>query len=81
VTRRWGYLAACWCVTGAGRLPATVGPQETTWSVRADVELPELYLLLVGMSRAAARTDVDDEVRTRALAIVFDGLTRPQGGV
>jgi AcrR family transcriptional regulator len=50
-------------------------------AVRADVELPELYLLLVGMSRAAARTDVDDEVRTRALAIVFDGLTRPQGGV
>jgi hypothetical protein len=29
--------------------------------VRDDVELPEVYTLLVATSRAAARTDVDDE--------------------
>ncbi|MET7397879.1 helix-turn-helix domain-containing protein [Dactylosporangium sp. NPDC005572] len=40
-------------------------------AVRDDVELPEVYALLVAMSRAAA---VDDETKTRALAIVFDGL-------
>jgi AcrR family transcriptional regulator len=38
--------------------------------VRDDVELPEVYALLV----AAAHTDVDDQVKARALAIVIDGL-------
>jgi AcrR family transcriptional regulator len=42
-------------------------------AVRDDVELPELYTLLVGASRAAA-VQPDPEVRARALAILFDGL-------
>jgi AcrR family transcriptional regulator len=43
-------------------------------AVRDDVELPEVYALLVGTSRAAALAHVDDEIRARVLAIVFDGL-------
>jgi AcrR family transcriptional regulator len=43
-------------------------------AVRADVELPELYALLIGTSRAAAYARLDSEVQARALAIVFDGL-------
>jgi AcrR family transcriptional regulator len=43
-------------------------------AVRDDVELPEVYALLVATSRAAAHTDPDDEVKARVLAIVFDGL-------
>jgi AcrR family transcriptional regulator len=44
-------------------------------AVRSDVELPEVYALLVGTSRAAANPHVDDEVKDRMLAVVFDGLT------
>ena len=44
-------------------------------AVRADVELPEVYALLVGTSRAAAYAHLDAEVKDRMLAIVFDGLT------
>ena len=43
-------------------------------AVRADVELPEVYALLVGASRAAAHAHLDVEVKERMLAIVFDGL-------
>ena len=43
-------------------------------AVRSDVELPEVYALLVGTSRAAANPHVDDEVKNRMLAVVFDGL-------
>jgi AcrR family transcriptional regulator len=43
-------------------------------AVRDDVELPEVYTLLVAASRAAAHTGLDDEVKARALAIIFDGL-------
>jgi AcrR family transcriptional regulator len=43
-------------------------------AVRDDVELPEVYALLVATSRAAAHADLDEEVKARALAIVFDGL-------
>ncbi|WP_117209353.1 TetR/AcrR family transcriptional regulator [Allorhizocola rhizosphaerae] len=43
-------------------------------AVRDDIELPEVYALLVGTSRAAAYAYLDDEVRARVLAIVFDGL-------
>jgi AcrR family transcriptional regulator len=43
-------------------------------AVRDDVELPEVYALLVGVSRAAAREHPDDEVTARMLTIVFDGL-------
>jgi hypothetical protein len=41
-------------------------------AVRDDVELPEVYALLVATSRTAGR--LDEEVRDRVLAIVFDGL-------
>ncbi|MGK5741591.1 TetR/AcrR family transcriptional regulator [Micromonospora sp. URMC 103] len=43
-------------------------------AVRDDVELPEVYALLVATSRVAANRDLDDEVKARALTIVFDGL-------
>jgi AcrR family transcriptional regulator len=46
-------------------------------AVRADIELPELYALLVGTSRAAAYARLDERVQARTLAIVFDGL-RPR---
>lgn len=44
-------------------------------AVRDDVELPEVYALLVVTSQAAAHGHLDQEVRTRMLTIVFDGLT------
>lgn len=43
-------------------------------AVRDDVELPEVYALLVATSRASAHTHLAEEVRDRMLAIVFDGL-------
>jgi AcrR family transcriptional regulator len=46
-------------------------------AVRDDVELPEVYALLVATSRAAAHTGLDDEVKARVLTIVFDGLAPP----
>jgi AcrR family transcriptional regulator len=44
-------------------------------AVRDDVDLPEVYALLVGISRAVGRTHLDEAARGRLLAIVFDGLT------
>jgi len=50
-------------------------------SVRHDVELPEVYALLAGISRAAARAHLDEEAMARLLAVVFDGLApRPRLG-
>jgi AcrR family transcriptional regulator len=50
-------------------------------AVRDDVELPEVYALLVGTSRAAARAHLGNEARARLLAIVVDGLApRPRPG-
>jgi AcrR family transcriptional regulator len=43
-------------------------------AVRDDVELPEVYALLVSTSRAAARAHLDEEATARLLVIVFDGL-------
>jgi AcrR family transcriptional regulator len=43
-------------------------------TVRDDVELPEVYALLVGAARAAARARLDEEARGRLFAIVLDGL-------
>jgi len=43
-------------------------------AVRDDAELPEVYALLVGTSRSAARGHLDEGARARLLAIVFDGL-------
>jgi AcrR family transcriptional regulator len=45
--------------------------------VRSDAALPEVYAVLVGTCRAAAFADLDDAVRARMLAIVFDGLAPP----
>jgi hypothetical protein len=47
---------------------------QQTGAVRDDVELAEVYVLLVGISRAAARAHLDEEAQARLLAIVFDGL-------
>jgi AcrR family transcriptional regulator len=46
--------------------------------IRDDAELPELYALLAGVSRAAALGHLDDQTRARMLTIVFDGLA-PRG--
>ncbi|WP_329547677.1 TetR/AcrR family transcriptional regulator [Streptomyces sp. NBC_01356] len=43
-------------------------------AVRDDVELPEVYALLVATSRASALARLEEDVRHRMLAIVFDGL-------
>jgi len=43
-------------------------------AVRGDIELPEVYALLVGTSRAAAHARLDEEIVARMLVIVFDGL-------
>jgi AcrR family transcriptional regulator len=43
-------------------------------AVRNDVELPEVYALLAGISRAAARAHLDEEAMARLLCVVFDGL-------
>ena len=46
-------------------------------AVRRDIGLPQVYALLIGASRAAALARLDEDVQTRALAIVFDGLAGP----
>ncbi|WP_369264764.1 TetR/AcrR family transcriptional regulator [Streptomyces sp. R35] len=43
-------------------------------AVRDDVELPEVYALLVATSQASAHAHLEEEVRDRMLAVVFDGL-------
>jgi hypothetical protein len=43
------------------------------------VELPEVYALLVGTSRATARAHLDEQARARLLAIVFYGLAPRPG--
>ena len=47
-------------------------------AVRPDVELPEVYALVIGASRAAAFGGLSEDVRTRALAVIFDGLAAGQ---
>jgi AcrR family transcriptional regulator len=42
--------------------------------IRDDVGLPEVYALLVGVSRAAAQEHPGEQVRARMLTIVLDGL-------
>jgi AcrR family transcriptional regulator len=42
--------------------------------IRDDVELPDVYALLVGVSRAAARDDLGQQVTARMLTVVLDGL-------
>jgi AcrR family transcriptional regulator len=43
-------------------------------AIRDDAGLPEVYALLVGVSRVAAREHPGEEVTARMLTIVFDGL-------
>jgi len=43
-------------------------------AVRHDVELPEVYALLVATSRAVTRADLDEAASARALGVVCDGL-------
>jgi hypothetical protein len=45
--------------------------------IRADVEVPELHALVVGVSRAAELAGWDERITERSLAIVFDGLRPP----
>jgi AcrR family transcriptional regulator len=54
-----------------GAVAALLRKAQQAGAVRDDVELPEVYALLVATSRTA---NLDQEVRTRMLAIVFDGL-------
>lgn len=42
--------------------------------IRDDAELAEVYALLVSVSQAAARHHLDEQVTTRMLTIIFDGL-------
>ncbi len=62
----------------SGRLRQAVGTllerAQQTGAVRDDVGLPEVYALLVGTSRATAHARLDEQTRTRVLAIVFAGL-------
>ena len=43
-------------------------------AVRDDVGVPEVYALLVGAARAAARARLDDDARARLSVIINDGL-------
>jgi AcrR family transcriptional regulator len=43
-------------------------------AVRNDIELPEVYALLAGISQAVARTRLDEPAQARLLAIAFHGL-------
>lgn len=45
-------------------------------AVRPDVDLPEVYAVLVATSRTAASARLEPELVDRALTIVFDGLRR-----
>jgi AcrR family transcriptional regulator len=65
-------------VRASDRLRQAVGAllqrAQRAGAVRDDVELPEVYALLVGTSRADARAHLDEQARARLLAIVTDGL-------
>ena len=67
-------VAACALTAATSVSSVLLQRAQRAGAVRDDVELPEVYALLVGTSRAAAHAHLDEEVRTRMLAIVFDGL-------
>jgi len=46
-------------------------------AVRHDVDLPEVYALLVATSRAVARGGLDEAAQARAVGILVDGLKAP----
>jgi AcrR family transcriptional regulator len=47
---------------------------QSAGAVRSDVDLSEVYVLLIGASRAAATNNFDQAAQARALEIVFRGL-------
>ena len=47
-------------------------------AVRPDVAMPEVYALMVGVSRATAHVPMSESVKRRMLALALDGL-RPTG--
>jgi AcrR family transcriptional regulator len=47
---------------------------QSVGAVRSDVDLPAVYLLLIGASRAAATTNFDEAAQARALEVIFRGL-------
>jgi hypothetical protein len=59
--RRLVHIRWIGCGTGAG-------------VIRDDVELAEVYALLVGVSRAAAHDHLGEAGTARVLTVVFDGL-------
>jgi AcrR family transcriptional regulator len=54
-----------------------LGRAQEAGAVRADIELPELYALLIGMSRSAAVGSLEPGVQDKVLGVVFDGLAAP----
>jgi AcrR family transcriptional regulator len=50
---------------------------QDTGAIRGDAALPEVYALMVGVSRATAYADLAVPVRDRMLGLVFDGLRPP----
>jgi AcrR family transcriptional regulator len=54
-----------------------LGRAQEAGAVRADIELPELYALLIGMSRSAAVGGLEPGVQDKVLGVVFDGLAAP----
>ncbi|MFJ4788280.1 TetR/AcrR family transcriptional regulator [Streptomyces sp. NPDC088794] len=57
-----------------GAVGALLRRAQRAGAVRDDVELPEVYALLVATSQASARAHLHEEGRARMLTIVFDGL-------
>ncbi len=64
-----------------GRLHAAIGTLLTNaqraGAVRADVGVPEVVTMMIGVSRAAEHASSDRKLLTRVLAIIFDGLRPP----
>ena len=56
-----------------------LGRAQDAGAVRRDAAAPEVYALMVGVSRAMAHADLPSPVRERMLAIVFDGLAPGHG--
>lgn len=56
-----------------------LGRAQGAGAVRRDAAAPEVYALMVGVSRATAHADLPSPVRERMLAIVFDGLAPGHG--
>jgi AcrR family transcriptional regulator len=54
-----------------------LGRAQEAGAVRADIVLPELYALLIGMSRSAAVGSLEPGVQDKVLGVVFDGLAAP----